>query len=291
VSALAYIDHYTRGPFQPYVKELRTASGLDLLEVLQPAGDLSDPPVRELVLIQALSGFGSRIDHGAGKFSHRAAAGDFYVAPPECATEVILDHANELRCLALPVSALADGATENRTDAFAPLCAGAFRNEWLCGLLDRLWMEVGTGNGRGRLYSDAMALIIVSELRRQAAIRVVPHGGYNQGGLASWQLRRVCDYLNSHLDQDHSLAELARLVDLSTFHFCRAFKRSTGTTPHAWLTDQRIERAKDIMNSDVSIGLTEVALCVGYGSQSAFGTAFRRVTGTTPSAWRREHLL
>jgi AraC family transcriptional regulator len=85
-----------------------------------------------------------------------------------------------------------------------------------------------------------------------------------------------------------SLAELAALVGLSPHHFCRAFAGSTGQPPHRWLVERRIEVAQQMIAAAPQIGLTEVALAVGYGSQSAFGAAFRRVTGTTPRAWRKE---
>ena len=112
--------------------------------------------------------------------------------------------------------------------------------------------------------------------------------GIRRGGLAGWQLRRTTEYLNVHLAADISLAELAALADLSPFHFCRAFKQSTGLPPHAWQCARRIERAQDLMAAHPCMGLTEVALAVGYESQAAFGVAFKRATGTTPGQWRRE---
>ena len=108
------------------------------------------------------------------------------------------------------------------------------------------------------------------------------------GGLPPRVLKTVRDFLMSHLAEDVSLAELAAIADLSPHHFCRAFKQSTGLPPHAWLTARRIERAQELMAAHPKMGLTEVALCVGYQSQAAFGVAFRRVTGCTPGQWRRE---
>lgn len=108
-----------------------------------------------------------------------------------------------------------------------------------------------------------------------------------RGGLAGWQVRRTTDYLMSHLAEEISLAELAAIADLSPHHFCRAFKQSTGLPPHAWLTARRIERAQELMAEHPKMGLTEVALCVGYQSQAAFGVAFKRVAGVTPGQWRR----
>jgi AraC family transcriptional regulator len=99
-------------------------------------------------------------------------------------------------------------------------------------------------------------------------------------------VRRVTDYLEAHLARAVALEELAALVGLSEHHFCTAFRRSTGLPPHRWLTARRMERAKALMRAG-GTGLTEIALEVGYGSQSAFGAAFRRTVGVTPSAWRR----
>ena len=70
MSDLAYLDHYTRGKFQPYVREVRTGSGLAMLEVSQPPGDLSDPPTTDLVLFRLMRTLrASTVDHGAGVFA------------------------------------------------------------------------------------------------------------------------------------------------------------------------------------------------------------------------------
>ena len=111
-----------------------------------------------------------------------------------------------------------------------------------------------------------------------------------RGGLAPWQARLVCEAMVASMDggeKEVGLADLALLVDLSANHFCRAFAQSTGRPPHRWMTERRIERAKAMM-SDPRVGLTEVALAVGYANQSAFGRVFRRLVGTTPSEWRRD---
>lgn len=92
----------------------------------------------------------------------------------------------------------------------------------------------------------------------------------------------------SNLAEDIALADLAEIAGLSPHHFCRAFAQTIGMPPYAWLTAQRIERAKELMGQRPEMGLTEIALCVGYSSQAAFGTSFRRATGLTPGRWRRE---
>jgi AraC family transcriptional regulator len=106
------------------------------------------------------------------------------------------------------------------------------------------------------------------------------------GGLSPMKLRRAFQRLRSNSGADVSLAALASDAGLSRFHFCRAFKESTGLSPHAWLRQHRLEQAmKTLRDTDESI--VSVAAELGYTSQSAFAAAFRRLTGETPSDWRR----
>jgi AraC family transcriptional regulator len=106
------------------------------------------------------------------------------------------------------------------------------------------------------------------------------------GGLSPTVLRRAIERLRSDSDADVSLAMLASDAGLSRFHFCRAFKESTGLSPHAWLRQHRLEQAMNMLRG-TDISVVSVAAAVGYGSQTAFAAAFRRLTGETPSNWRR----
>lgn len=106
------------------------------------------------------------------------------------------------------------------------------------------------------------------------------------GGLSPGTLRRAIERLHSDVDTDVSLAALASDAGLSRFHFCRAFKESTGLSPHAWLRQHRLEQAMNMLrNTDDSI--VSIAVALGYASQTAFAAAFRKLTGETPSDWRR----
>ncbi|WGS19874.1 MULTISPECIES: AraC family transcriptional regulator [unclassified Bradyrhizobium] len=106
------------------------------------------------------------------------------------------------------------------------------------------------------------------------------------GGLSPKVLLRAIERLRSDSDADVSLDALASDAGLSRFHFCRAFKESTGLSPHAWLRQHRLEQAMNMLrDTDASIAL--VAAELGYASQTAFAAAFRRFTGETPSDWRR----
>lgn len=106
------------------------------------------------------------------------------------------------------------------------------------------------------------------------------------GGLSPSALLRSIERLRSDSDADVSLGALAADAGLSRFHFCRAFKESTGLSPHAWLRQHRLEQAMNMLR-DTDTSVVSVAAALGYASQTAFAAAFRKLTGETPSDWRR----
>ena len=110
---------------------------------------------------------------------------------------------------------------------------------------------------------------------------------YGRGGLSGWQQKRVSDYIDAHLGEAVRLAALAELVDLSPFHFARAFKQSFGVPPHRYHVGRRIARAKQLLDGG-SQSVTEIARDLGFAETSSFSATFRRVTGTSPMGYRRE---
>lgn len=125
-----------------------------------------------------------------------------------------------------------------------------------------------------------------------AARRLAAHTGSpttirpTMGGLSPKVLSRAIERLRPDNDADVSLAALASDAGLSRFHFCRAFKKSTGLSPHAWLRQRRLDEAKNMLR-DTDASVISVAVALGYSSQTAFAAAFRKLTGETPSNWRR----
>jgi AraC-like DNA-binding protein len=106
------------------------------------------------------------------------------------------------------------------------------------------------------------------------------------GGLAPRQLRRAQELIDACPSGDLSLAVLARECGLSTSHFARAFRVSTGLAPHQWLLRRRIERAREALaTSDQS--LADIATRCGFADQSHFTRLFTRLVGVPPGAWRR----
>jgi AraC family transcriptional regulator len=107
----------------------------------------------------------------------------------------------------------------------------------------------------------------------------------SRGGLPIRQLRKVEDYVREHLTEDIPIEALAALVELSSFHFFRVFKQTTGMTPLQFVIRERISRAQQFIR-ETSRSVIEIGLEVGYTSPSHFAQVFRRVVGVTPTEFR-----
>ena len=153
-------------------------------------------------------------------------------------------------------------------------------------ILELLSREVPNQEPSARLFVDqAIDLLCIHLVRAHSSFAALALEA-PRGGLADWQLRRVTQYMREHLAEEIGLDELAALVNLSRFHFCTAFRKATGQTPHNWLMILRIEEARRLLETP-ALAVTDVALAVGYQTPSSFAAAFRKLVGTTPSAYRR----
>lgn len=285
----SHSDFY-KATYGSYIRDLAPLgrSGAALIAVEQTAGDFSDMPTEDLVILRPLTSGPGLIDVGGGRRRWVSTPGLFTVAPPRFATTVVIDTPHAMDCVALPyhrLLALAGSDVLPVDGSFGPLHDALWTDKAVTRCFAALWRE-GRSGAPDPLLVDAALLTLCSRLvalSRTKPLRATP------GGLAPWQLRRACGYMTDNLDSEIGLAELGVLVGLSPSHFCTAFRQSTGLPPHAWLTAARMERAKALL-ADPRLSLTEVAQTVGYGGQSAFGAAFRRATGASPRAWRRKAL-
>jgi AraC-like DNA-binding protein len=135
------------------------------------------------------------------------------------------------------------------------------------------------------LFVDAVALAFVAHVARAYA-GFFESKGSSGAGLAPWQLRRACAFIDAHLQGDLSLSDLARECRVSAGHFGRAFRQAVGVPPHQWLTMRRIERAKRLL-MEGDLHLAQIALHCGFVDQSHLTRAFKRCEGCSPGKWRR----
>jgi AraC-like DNA-binding protein len=105
------------------------------------------------------------------------------------------------------------------------------------------------------------------------------------GGLSPGTMRRVREYVEVHLGENIDLLMLAGIAGLSVHHFARQFKQSAGVTPHVYLTQRRVERAKEML-VQTDLPLAEIALAAGFFDQGHLARHFRHMLGTTPREFR-----
>ncbi|MGB2730469.1 MAG: AraC family transcriptional regulator [Methylovirgula sp.] len=133
------------------------------------------------------------------------------------------------------------------------------------------------------LYAEALGAVLCHELIRLNGISIEAP---RRGGLALWQQKRVADFIEAQLDSRISVAEMAELVHLSPYHFSRAFKQSFGVPPHRYHMSRRVEAAKNLLGGTAT-PVTEIALRLGFSEASSLSAGFRRLTGVSPSEYRR----
>ncbi|NJR20900.1 MAG: helix-turn-helix transcriptional regulator [Richelia sp. CSU_2_1] len=145
--------------------------------------------------------------------------------------------------------------------------------------------DVEANHPAGRLFGESLATALAIHLLKHYSAWQVKLPLKLTGCLSESQLQAVMDYIDAHLDRDFSLSEMAGVLNLSQYHFCRLFKRSTGTTPHQYLTICRVDRAKQLL-SKPELTITEIAFKVGFSNHSSFTRLFRQYVGVTPKAFR-----
>lgn len=158
------------------------------------------------------------------------------------------------------------------------------RNPQLEAIALLLLTELKQDNLGGRLYIESLANLLAVQLLRQYSTSQ-SHLSVYESGLPQRQLQQVLDYIHDHLEQDIKLADLAKLLGISQFHFSHLFKQAVGIAPYQYLLGQRIERAKQLLKqTDQSV--IEIAFSCGFSSHSHLSKQFRQMTGLTPTAYR-----
>lgn len=147
----------------------------------------------------------------------------------------------------------------------------------------KLQEQLKTNSSDSRLYAESAATFLAVHLLQNYSIQKALVREY-AGGLPKQELRKVTDYIDAHLTQDISLDAIANYLGISRYHFCRLFKQSTGLSPHQYVIQQRVERAKQLLKHG-KLSIAETAIACGFNHQSHLHRHFKRLTGVTPGSF------
>lgn len=151
-------------------------------------------------------------------------------------------------------------------------------------ILLALKAELEAGCPSGRLYGEALGTALAVHLLKNYTTVTSRLSNY-EDGLPRHKLTQVLEYIQTYLDREIKLADLAALVGMSQSYFCRSFKRSMGIAPYQYILQQRVERAKQLLRQN-ELSIAQIALMCGFKNQSQLTTLFRKLTGITPKVFR-----
>src|SRR5438445_12623234 len=163
-----------------------------------------------------------------------------------------------------------------------------FAEPRLSAMVAAVHAEMVAGFPSGRLFLDSVEQAMAVTMVNGHAVRHRPVQMY-RGGLGSKRLRRIKEIVHAKVEDDLSLDEMAQSEGLSTAHFARMFRKSTGETPHQFVLRQRLERAKAMLRAP-DARVLDVAVACGFKTQQHFAQVFRAVCGVSPTQYRQDFL-
>ena len=284
----SFAQRHSKDRHASYVRTLKSPGGvLEMLEVAQPAGGMSRPALPDIVLYEDMLGNGRvRSDLGGGRFDVISERGLLNLAAPNFATTAVMEESHQVRSLTFPLATwqgVLDEAADGRFSIDTAFNYGrVFDSPPIRSALRNLWVLCKDEGAPSRLWARAAGCEILAELCRLGGAQFKPA----RGGLAPWAERRCIDLMHARLSEDISLDDLAAEARLSPFHFARMFKRSVGVPPRIYLTQLRVEKACELLET-TDLPVTEVAQEVGYSSNQVLARVFIKHQRMSPTDYRR----
>jgi AraC family transcriptional regulator len=161
-----------------------------------------------------------------------------------------------------------------------------FQDSTILHVAQLLKAEILNGGLAGNLYVESLRNLLAVHLLRNHTQTAVSAPGVHPE-LQGLKLKQIQDFIQAHLGEELTLAALSAQVPMSQFHFARAFKSATGTSPHQYVLQQRVEQAKRLL-ALTPLSVAEIAYHVGFASQSHFSAQFRKSVGITPKQFREQ---
>ena len=256
-------------------------------------GDLGEVQVRDTEVIVMLQGRLHVRRRGDGRLQQcDAVPGTVWLCPKGVREDMIrlygeVEESLHLYLPSSPLSATALQELDVDPDRVGLHYDGGFHDFLIEQIARTVQGEMTDPSPAGKMLVETLAAALgVHVMRRYSNLdRASTPLPSPRGALDARRLQRVMGYIDTHLSEDLTIAILAREACLSPFHFARAFKAATGTAPHRYLTDRRIDHAKTLIEEG-RLPLAEIADMCGFSSQAHLTRWFKRIVGTTPHEYR-----
>ncbi len=250
------------------------------------------PAVAEPLMVMVLSGSAIVEERSLGGEWEMAQVqtGDFYLTttalPYEMRWQAREGDTFEVMHLYLAHS-LVDHASRHllgsQADPISFLDISGGRDDLVRMLLEKIRLELAERREPSSLFVRSLAQALAVHLVR--TYRDPKVMGRRNNALQAYKLRRVIDFMNQHLAEAFSLADLAESAQLSEYHFSRLFKQATGLSPSQYFIRLRMDRARQLL-SHTDHSIIDIGMEVGYSNPSHFSQVFRHKVGIPPSAYR-----
>ncbi len=286
----SYADIYRLGPLASMQNEIRPLGplGASLVRARQPLLEVVEPATPDLAISLLVDGevdVWRDLGDGLRRTSERSnVPGEMALTPHGVEVGWRVPQPHEVLMLGIPFSTasrildeVAPGSAEN----LYRISSRAIRNPLLEAVLHGLWRETARGDALAAMFVDQALILVLAELGRESGL-VAPAARAPEP-----RILRATQYLEEHLQDDVTIAQLSDAAALSPRQLLRAFQSQLGETPHCYLQRRRVERAKALL-STTRKSLVEVAFACGFKSQSHFGEMFRKQFGISPGRYRTE---
>ena len=225
----------------------------------------------------------------SGEYDGQMNQGEFYLCPAEVSGFTRWEAVDETLHLAIKPSLIRRIALETESlnpDKIELLPVLKDYDSQIEQLAKLLFSEIQNDGLGGKLYLESLANVLIIHLLRNYCASEPVFRNYEKG-LSRHKLRQIIDYIHDYLDQDLSLKVMAKEIDMSHAYFADQFKQAMGISPHQYVNQQRIEKAKQLLKEQKHT-LAEIALESGLSSQSHLNKLFRKYVGVTQKNYQKQ---
>ncbi|MCX4173724.1 MULTISPECIES: helix-turn-helix domain-containing protein [Paraburkholderia] len=288
----SYADYFKVAAYSEFPQEHRSSPGRMQCKMVQTdlgPHNYCDPDVPDLVIsshLEMLNPGETSWNFGSGWSRGVWTPGSIFAMPPNIQSDWRAECARRALLLIVPTGTLkrvfGPSTPVDLQEAFIPLSQDIWSDPFLQSLMIKLWEASQHYRHTDYLLADGLLITILSVLLQRAGVSDRP----DKIALSPRKLKRVSEFVEEKMQEKIDVLDMATVAGLSSRHFGRAFTQEVGVTPHRWLMQKRVNRAKDLLLRS-ELDCLSIAERCGFASQSHLTVAMKKQIGITPSEWRQ----